>query len=301
MRFLRANTQEQLKDLVLQKKCIAFIGAGFSIPPSKAWQPLVKKIAQECGIPYDPDDIYHVIDACIELNERACNETLRHELPLYIPGTRNAIPELLNLQFKAILTTNFDPWIWREANRNGYPQFYVYPTLPGLREGMFYLHGQFNSESPNSSISKLVFGEKSFKEAYDNSLLTGLLMNLLVYERIAFISFNPLEEHFVKLIKKSNHIYKYLMNEKGQSAPGPRHFCLWPAPNRQYMTDEEIAENRIRLREIESLEIAPVIYPMEGKDHRGLERLLHNWREQGDPDFRPPRLATGFEGDNRGR
>lgn len=205
-----------LRSLVLVRKCVAFVGAGMANPPGLDWKDLVNRLAIECGIklpePIDnihPRDFPKWIDRCIQKEAKKCDDVLRRDFPRHTATTRTAINYILNLRFPAILTTNFDPWIRQNSRNAEYNGVYVYPHFPtyqGITGGIYYLHGIFDSSDSSSSITELVLGEKSFTKAYSNSLLLGLLVNVLIYHNVFFIGFNPLEDHFVAVLKSANKI-----------------------------------------------------------------------------------------------
>lgn len=61
---------EEAKNLVLsESKCIAFLGAGISIPPGGTWKKLVIDITAKCSIPFDDSvpvaEYPNLIDQCI--------------------------------------------------------------------------------------------------------------------------------------------------------------------------------------------------------------------------------------------
>src|SRR5205085_3438139 len=104
-----------------------------------------------------------VVDNCISINETGCNEALRAKLPAHVATSRTAIGYVLRLPFKALITTNFDPWIRQQSRMEKYKVTHVYPHLPlndGLGNRIYYIHGFFDSEEPTSSIVKLVLGKK---------------------------------------------------------------------------------------------------------------------------------------------
>jgi len=292
------QSTDLVEKLVRSGECVVFIGAGLSVPIAKNWNGLVETIAEQCKVNFDTNDLPYVIDKCIEKNESLCDKILKEEYPTITTLTRTAMSDLLKLKFKAILTTNFDPWISLRSERENYQEVFVYPILPATKpidKNIYYLHGRVDSEAHNSSIRNLVFGKNSFKDAYTNSLLTGLLLNLLVYKRILFIGFNPTEENFRRLIETSIKILKLINDKQDVALTTPRHFCLLPQPDRSLMDKEKYKEAEHTIREIKALDIKPELYRMENENHIGLEKLIDRWRLQGDTKYRPPKLSTGFE------
>lgn len=88
-------------------------------------------------------------------------------LPEHTSTARTALSYIHRFDLKAIVTTNFDPYIRLLASADRYSAK-VYPDLPlstGLQKTLFYLHGYFGADDPNANIRKIVLGRKSFEEA----------------------------------------------------------------------------------------------------------------------------------------
>src|SRR5262249_46338522 len=157
------------------------------------------------------------------------------------------------------------------------------PNLPlnaGLDHGLYYLHGYFNSDESSASVRTLVFGERSFEEAYGDSLLPGFLLSVLVYSNILFIAFNPLESHIALLLARSARIRRRIAANTPDVGSTPARFIL--RPNRTGLGPEEQAKEDDTLRQLRTLEITPILYDRKGEDYRGLEMLLYGWVEEGD-------------------
>lgn len=294
-------TAEQIKEnakrLVLTpRKCVAFIGSGMSIPPAGNWRQLVTKIAEACKIPIDestdPNTYPDLIDEFIETNIHACNYGLREFLPSFSTSTRTAVTQLHRFSFKAILTTNFDPWIQKQSREVQYSKMsWIYPDLPlscGIDERIYYIHGFFDSEDPLASIADLVLGKKSFEEAYSElSLLPGFLLNTFVYENILFVGINPTEPHISKLLRHSIKLRQQIFINGRRS---PKRYILVPQN-----TDEsdfgKIAQASNEVETLRSLEIEPVYYDGTKKDYSGIEILLEGWAKELDIHNRPAPFA----------
>jgi len=288
----------ELKNLVLRGECVAFVGAGLSIPPGRDWEGLVKDVANHCSVSFDNGgSLPEIIDKCIKVDERGCNEVLRDSLPRHIATTRTGIGYLHRLPLKAILTTNFDPWIRQQSRQERYQRYHIYPDLPlhcGLDSGIYYLHGYFDSGDMTANIHRLVFGERSFREAYEESLLPGFLLNVFVYENILFIAFDPTEEHVSRLLLQSMSIRRAIDSLPRLPTDMPKkRFALWPAPVGK--TPEERETEYAGISRIRSLEVTPVFYDRGGSDYRGLEELLYSWIQEGELKDRPAPFSTGFD------
>jgi hypothetical protein len=288
----------EAKDLVLTEgRCVAFLGAGISIPPGGTWKQLVSDIATQCNVPFDDNvqasEYPHVIDRCITQDESGCNQALRSSLPEHVTVSRTAVDYVHRLQLKAIFTTNFDPWIRQHSREERYQKVHVYPDIPlnsGTKGRIYYLHGYFSSEDPNASIRKLVLGHQSFQDAYINSsFLPGFLLNVFVYENILFIGFNPTEANVSALLKQSIVIRR----EISPSGPTTKRFILLPAPSGRTMQDK--AREAAFISEVQALDITPIYYDNSAADYSGIEELLYSWINESSLKDRPAPFKTGFE------
>lgn len=300
--LLLTPEHQELKTLVLSGKCVAFAGSGLSNPPAGDWKTLVNAIAVQCGVPFDDSvpaaEYLNVIDRCIASSEDNCNRALRAELPAHVAASRTAIGYVHRLPFKALVTTNFDPWIRQQSRSGKYTGgVHIFPHLPlnrGIDGHIYYIHGFFDSEDASSSIVKLVLGQNSFDEAYGDSLLPGFLLHLFVYENIVFIGFNPLEEHVKELLRRSIHLRLRVAKSLGVAPPAsPKRYILWPTT--ATASPAEAARERALISELTALEITPVFYDKTASDYRGIEQMLFSWVAEGDLKERPAPFDTGFD------
>ena len=293
-----ATDEQVIKDaerIILGGRCVAFLGAGVSIPPGEQWKMLVEEIAERCDVPTEGIPLPIVIDQCINKDLTSCNDILREKLHRYSSGIRPVVSSLMRLPFRAILTTNFDPWVHSESVAKWQRSVFVYPDLPlgeGLNRGLYYLHGYYDSDSKNSCIRRLVFGEESFERAYHGSLLEGFLLQVLTYESILFVGFDPTEERFATILGKAARIRRHIMDDRGPVGP-PRRFALWALPYAQ--NDVERAEQASNISHLRSLDLEVVLYDREGETWRGLDRLVDRWVEEGDPQCKRAPFRSGFE------
>lgn len=288
----------ELEKLVLEEQCVvAFVGAAATIPPGQAWRETVRTIATRCGVAFKDDrPLPDVIDECIAKDETACNEACRELFPTHIASSRTALDYLLRLPFKALLTTNFDPWIRQHSQQALYKRVHVYPDLPlhyGLMNGLYYLHGYYDSANKNATVRALVLGERSFVEAYDESLLPGFLLNVFTYETVLFVGINPTEPRLAAILGQSISVRKRIGAGRGSTNVLPKRFILWPFSARPTQEERVLEDKSITM--IRSLDIVPVFYDRRASDFRGLEELLFGWVERGELRNRPAPFSTGFD------
>jgi len=284
-----------LKNLVLGKKCVAFSGAGLSMPPAENWYNTVKHIAETCGVPYDSGNLYKIIDDCLDANPQRYMTALCKAWPQNVVISRTAMHQLLRLNFKAILTTNFDPWLRQAARSSEYNECYAYPLFPiqkPLDNKIVYVHGCFESDNIAAAVPPLVFGERSFVEAYETSLLPGFLSNVFVSQNVLFIAFDPTEAHIAKILYNSIAMRRNLYASPSFRAEQTSRYLL--TETRSFISDEDRIAHETWIEKIRALDIIPVSYDPEGPDHKGLERLFETWINEGAMENRPPPFAEGF-------
>ncbi|MBZ5562425.1 MAG: SIR2 family protein [Acidobacteriia bacterium] len=300
MVLTESTTDEaDLKALIYGGQCVAFVGAGISIPPGCEWDVLVDELATNCDVDANGGlSKAQVVDRCIDNGKERLNGALRTIFPRHIARLRPALPYLHRLPFKALLTTNFDPWVHQHSRREHYEKCFIYPDLPlsstGISKALYYLHGYFDPEDNNFDVERLVFGARSFEEAYQRSLLPGFLLNTFTYENVLFVAFNPKEENIAALLRGSVEQRRRISSRgRQEAARRVRRFILWDV--KEYSSSEERALAEAAIDGFRSLEVTPVLYDKKGDDFRGLEEVLLQWIEEGDLKERPSPFASGFD------
>jgi hypothetical protein len=277
-----SEIESEVQKIIRDQKCVIFVGAGLSKPPSEDWSHAVKEIAKDCGVNYREGKEKEVIDECIEGNLERYEKIFREKFRKDNVALRTAYSHLIKLDFKAWITTNFDPWIHNQTQGSPIKKCVKYPNFSvnyiSKKEGscLFYLHGYFDSDDNECFAKDMVFGKKSFEEAYGpNSLLPGFLLNLLTYENVLFVGFNPCEEYIKDLIERSNRIRKKIGSQIGIILRNKRYIMLAECKSNDEL---KIEEWRLKIEEFKTLELIPYIYdPIDEKDHRGLEPVFRNW------------------------
>ena len=285
---------DELKRMVLLEKVVAFVGAGVSKPPGHDWAELVKTMADNCGVRINGRPHPAVIDECIKKDELKCNAILREELPRHHATTRTLLGYITRLPFKAILTTNFDPWLLQHSRFSEWKHCRPYPNLPlneGLAQCIYYLHGFFDSESDTSSVRDIVLGEESFVRAYGGaSLLPGLLMNVFTFENVLFIGFGPTEPHVSQILNQAIETRRAIAANGGAM---PRR-CLLRAQAPLAADVPQLAGYAEETAKINALEIAICTYEPLDKDSRGLEKVISGWVDEGELKNRRAPFEPGY-------
>ncbi|TKJ41196.1 hypothetical protein CEE37_05895 [candidate division LCP-89 bacterium B3_LCP] len=291
------NFLRQIKDPAFLRKCVVFIGAGLSIPPGKRWDKLVREIATKCVVEVQSKTNKQIIDDCL-LKPDAYKKAFRELFPKYQAACRTALPYILHIEFKAYITTNFGPYLRNLASSRDINRVHVYPDLPlnhGLSKAIYYIHGCYDSEDPNSDPEQLIFGFQSFEDGYGSpSLLPGFLLSLFTYENILFLGFDPLEEKIRAILEESIEVRKSVWQTNSKHGnTGPKRYVLWPSP----LIDNagERAKLESTIEEFKALDLDPITYDPIYEDYSGLEKLLHEIIAQEEFVNRPPPFTSGFD------
>lgn len=281
--------EKEVEALVQNQKCVVFMGSGLSIPPSAEWSKTVKKFAKDIGVHFHKGKEKEVIDECIEKNNIEFESKFSKEFPKDTATLRTAYVYLFQLNFKAWVTTNFDPWFHNITLGNKI-ETYKYPYVPmnnGISNGLFYIHGYFDSEGKNCLARDLVFGKKSFDEAYgSSSLLPGFLINLFTCENILFVGFDPTEKYISTIIENSNRIRENLIKKQIRTEIStPKRFIM-----KEIYTGtdtEKKKEWESKVDSYRSLDIIPFLYDPIDEGRSGLEKKFRNWVERSDRQLTP--------------
>jgi len=284
----------ELKELILSKKCIVFIGSGLSHSVYDPWPKLVNKICERCGI--EPCVKYNskadeLIDAAQRAklaNRDAYFSYLGEHFGRSVADAPLIYDALLSLNFKCYLTTNFDPLLAikaRTAKLSCHLPPYAYPALDRVnmaKRSIHYLHGLIGQKQIPVE-GQIVLSRDEFDEAYkDNSNLKSLLLQTLDNENILFIgcSLNePDIENVFKIFKEHQQELKRFMERRGipnQSS----HYRFILLPKSEIYVDgnlDEIqskADMEYQKAYYKNMEIETIWYDAYGGDHTALISTL---------------------------
>jgi len=304
---MSSEALDKAKDAVFGGKAVLMVGAGAAVPVGKVWQTLVTGLATISGIvPEDGESNGHLVDRCIEANEPGCVDFLRAEFRNYPTTVRTVLLSLLRLPFKAILSTNFDPWLRQNAFGNQIGQVWVYPhlrggtyqNLPTVRDpsqkiDLWYLHGVFDAREGREAVSEIVFGEKSFNLAYGpGSLLPGFLLDVFTYETVLFVGFQPTEDHVANLLRQSIEVRRAIKTRV--NLPDTKKFWLLAREDAPENIEGAVAEADF-LEKLQGLEVTPSWFDRVDNSYSGLDRLLGEWVFSFGGPTAPPPFAGGEE------
>lgn len=300
---------QQLKDLILDKKCVAFVGSGLSAGCYLSWEKLVNDLCERCGSKCRVDEDSRS-EEFLEAAQNAKN-LAKDKYFAFLYETFGQPPSrtnlsyytLLELPFHSYLTVNFDPLLafaGRRASRKcttlrKYPD--LNPNAMGGRS-IHYLHGLIEHGEALAD-GDIVLARDEFKTAYkDNGVLLSLLVSTLKHHPVVFVGCRLLEEvwRLVTQICKiqQQELLEYFRRKNIGRKP-PQHFILVARPQ---VLDEDgkpnLSQSRAKQKEEErrylGMGIKPVWYRALGSDHSQLWRALERLAE-----LQPPKVSNSWE------
>jgi len=233
-----------LKDVISAGDCVAFLGAGVSMPDYPDWRDLVAKLAKVCGVQEPPKpqaSLKELAEQARRTDEGAYWDVLHYEFQnRKCPETAYRYHMLARIPFKAYLTTNFDPLILDILKLHRNIAFCEYPWLPTERlcespGVVFYLHGRMRPSKAPANHPEIILTESDFKEAYDGaSKLPHLLNAALTEHDVCFLGCGLQDDTMANIFATCEKIRAKAHGGSGQSIP--RWFALveegWLAPHK---------------------------------------------------------------------
>jgi SIR2-like domain len=290
----------ELRDLVLSKKCVAFIGSGPSTGCYDSWPELVNALCKLCGsrsrVNRDshPDAFLDAAQDAKDTNEGAYYNYLGQHFGRPANHASLTYDALLALPFRCYLTVNLDPLLalkCRNARIGCDTNIKVYPALDRMamaNRSIHYLHG-YISEGTTPPRGSIVLSRKEFKAAYGaNSSLMNLLVPTFEYDAVVFVGCRlkePVMSSVFAICKQHQQARLKIMMEHGHCTTDvPRRFILVPQPEVRGSDGEPNAELGTKIISEEAahyngLDIKPVWYPAPGGDHSALRYALETLAE----------------------
>jgi hypothetical protein len=292
------------------KKCVAFVGAGFSKSENyKDWNEVIHGTDMNNGLikycfeeeKYLLDDqnkkLIDIAEDCKIKNKERYHEFLEKEFGRGLaPSVHNKNhTRLWKIPFHSILTTNFDPCLY-DAGRENYTitiQSYPLLNISLIQHRLYHLHGiAFDTNEPIKRRETIIFSRSEYLSAYKTSsnYLTELLTHTLQDYSIFFIGFSMsdpfildfFKDIFENLIKRD----KAIKEIYGRSINLPKHYILFPQ-------GEPTEELRIDLRK---LNIEIINFNPLNDSFFGLDYILLHILDKGNKYFlKYPSLKEDLE------
>lgn len=293
---IKNNTlPDELKEVILSGKCVAFIGSGLSAGSYDSWPDLINGLCERCGITCQlnknspPDDFLDAAQDAKQNSETAYLEYLGEHFGRTVNQIQFIYDILLSVKFECYLTVNFDPHLllkariaWGEKNF----KIHAYPNLDRkamTKRSIHYLHGII-MENKIPKDGSIVLARNEFNEAYaPNSNLMNLLISTLENDPVLFIGCKLKEPVMPRVfnICKDNQLKRLrLLSLKNNPNPLPPKFILLPKPSPKEVEMNEFDENE-RQNEMDKINkyyeymgIKSVWYDAAGNDHSVLRVAL---------------------------
>lgn len=223
----------KLRELILQGKCVCYIGSGLSRDAYGAWWEVVRDLCgfcgEDCEIASDStaEKLLGAAQCAKDHDEKKYYEFLGERFGRAVDRVNPLYSTLLALPFKFYLTTNFDPVIAVAARTSptkcifppqSYPHLYCSPDRRTIR----YLHGRIE-EGERPARGPVILTQKEFDDAYhDSGELVHCLAPILQNEPILFVGCRLEEEAMRKVFEicKRSQEYRERVALDRQQTPG---------------------------------------------------------------------------------
>lgn len=269
--------------------CIAWLGSGLSLAAGyPGWDSAVKTLCNQCGVapPSAPglveDELLDKAEECKSANENVYRATLGQLFGEQPTSSRVAYNYLMNLPFKAYVTTNYDPLLSTAGVNQGKHQIYSYPSLPvqklGTESPIYYIHGLARIDDKPTG-ENLILARSDFDQAY-NGIVRSFLDQILTYNPVLFVGCSLAEPTMQPVFRTVNQI-QGLIQAKYPDELLPQRRILLPRryrnesddPGQPILVVDDRGESSevSRLRE---LSIKVHRYIQTGKNHPEIESIL---------------------------
>jgi len=265
----------QIKTAIQEKKAVAFVGSGCSIPLGyPSWQEFIAELIKKCQgkYPHRTAEFEHLKRTNILFAAEECKKNL--DISIYCsfiqkrfgPRTPSVSGEhkILWQLFRQILTSNYDPCLesaLRNVHRN--EEYYICyaneaqvsnlsKLLGENKLVLFYVHGYYNE--PQNCIVTLSDYQDHYSKEYIRTACTSLFDNYPV----VFIGFGLTDSYLMRIPDQLVAIYKGLKKQ---------HYAILPYPS-----DVEPWTKRDELLQLHGVHTA--FYPVTGDDHSKRLELL---------------------------
>lgn len=282
----------ELWTLIEKGNCVAWVGSGLSkIVGYLGWPETINELCSACGVQEltsseeeSPDKLIDKAEDCKEANLNAYEETLARLFGEPVVKTRRAFHLLMQLEFKAYVTTNFDPLLSNAGAIHERNVLRSYPDLPitmleKAKCPIFYIHGLARQGS-QAKGDNLVLARSDFRKAYEEpGSVSGFLKQLLTYYPVVFLGCSLAEPAMYETFQRVHGIYTQIQGAYPRANRPPR-IAILPKPQmivedglegkRVQLNVERDEENRFQAMGIEVIRYEPSDY----RRHEEVEQIL---------------------------
>lgn len=180
----------KLMPMIEDGNCIVWVGSGLSKSSEYPdWKETVRKLCDICEVTRLgtseeelPDKLIDKAEECKKADIDVYHNTLANLFGRQPVNTRFAYTLLMKLQFKAYVTTNFDPLLSQGGILEGYDKIFSYPLIPHELDNyhpIVYLHGC--ARLKNRATGKdLILARSDFDEAYEDIGIANDFLRLII-------------------------------------------------------------------------------------------------------------------------
>ncbi len=271
---------------------IVWIGSGLSKNVDyPGWVDTIKELCSKCDIPF-PDEsadwtseiLINKAEECKIKDIDMYHSTLADLFGKPVSSTRSAYYSLMNIPFKAYVTTNFDPLLSEAGAFNVDRKIHSYPFLPPEFEfvqPIFYIHG-LARKGDQATGKNLILAHSDFNEAYeDPGIVKNFVVDIFTYHPLLFLGCSLSEPEMFKAFQKVHNIHA-IFKRTNPELDLPKKFIILPIRQRlirSKSSGEKIErDNEKELEEFkryEDMGIEVIRYePNDWKNHAEIDEFL---------------------------
>lgn len=266
MNDLNKQAAERIVQM-LEHDPIIFIGAGLSIPPHKPWDGLLDELSTRMGINItNTQDPIHVAQELYKSDPEQYLDKLKSIFFEAPQDCRYALRDIVTIDFKAFLTTNFDQTIefaFRLANLD-LPEILAYPNLQAslcLNQSIHYVHGRISETSQDPR--EIIFHKESYQNAYyQDNKIASYLFDVLFGNNVLFTGFGLSESEPLNYVFEA--VTKTMARFEKKKPLPKRH---WKILLSQDSLDPSVSDRLNRL----NIEVIP--FDKVNKSYQGLDDI----------------------------
>jgi len=271
---------------------IVWVGSGLSKNADyPGWVETIEELCLKCKVPFLNESEEWTSERLIEKAEECkiadidmYHSTLADLFGKPVSSTRSAYYSLMELPFKAYVTTNFDPLLSEAGAFQEDREILSYPFLPQKFEPpqpIFYIHGLARSGG-RATGKNLILAHSDYNEAYeDPGVVKNFVVEIFSYHPLLFLGCSLNEPEMFKAFEKVHNIHA-LLKRTYPDFELPKKFIILPIRQRQIRlksSDEKIERDDEKeleeFKRYEDMGIEVIRYvPNDLKNHAEIDEFL---------------------------
>ena len=290
-----ATDLARVSAMIRRGRCVAWIGAG--LPRAidyPDWKGTVRALCLSCDVPElteseaeSADRLIDKAEECKVAKPDAYDDTIQRLFGRPVVQTRLAYSLLMQLPFKAYLTTNFDPILSETAKTHGHRNVFSYPVLNPVylekyERPIIYLHGRV-SATPQCPDNRIILPRSEFDDAYEGRRIVSTFLQSLLQEYDVLFLGCRLQERYMREI--FHRVYQIHLHQPAEAPRrAPQRFVVLPVAKANLQVSEDALaphrmETNLEAAEIEAqgfqgMQIDVIRYSPSDRRHGELEGIL---------------------------